>query len=97
MPDILENATIQAFLADFPAWSECGGALHRGLKFRDFATALRFMNEVGAVAEEMNHHPDWSNSYNRVEVALRTHSSGGITELDLALARRMDEIASRLG
>lgn len=54
------------------------------------------MNEVGAVAEEMNHHPDWSNSYNRVEVALRTHSSGGITELDLALARRMDEIASRL-
>jgi len=97
MPDILEKGTIQAFLANFPAWSESDGALHRRLKFRDFATALLFMNEVGAVAEEMNHHPDWSNSYNRVDVALRTHSAGGITALDLALARRMDEIASRLG
>lgn len=97
MAEILETATITAFVEACPGWAERDGALHRELAFCDFATALRFMNEVGAVAEEMNHHPDWSNSYNRVAIALCTHSAGGITALDLALARRVDEIASRLG
>lgn len=97
MAEILEMATVAAFVEECPGWSERDGALHREFAFCDFAMALRFMNEVGAVAEEMNHHPDWSNSFNRVVMALRTHSAGGITALDLTLARRVDEIASRLG
>ena len=74
------------------AWEEVGGKLHRELTFADFAEAFAFMSQVAAVAEELDHHPDWSNSWNRVTIDLVTHSAGGITDKDRELARRIDEL-----
>ena len=71
-------------------WSEVDGRLHRELEFADFAEAFAFMQRVAGVAEELDHHPDWSNSWNRVTIYLVTHSEGGITDKDRELARRID-------
>ncbi len=71
-------------------WEEVGGKLHRELVFADFAEAFAFMQRVAGVAEELDHHPDWCNSFNRVTIDLVTHSAGGITEKDRELARRID-------
>lgn len=65
--------------------------------FSSFATAMGFMMQMAVVADKMNHHPEWSNVYNRVTVTLTTHDSGGITELDITLAQKMDITASQLG
>lgn len=74
-----------------------GKALARELLFADFATAFAFMIAVAAVAEELDHHPDWSNSWNRVSIRLSTHDRGGVTEFDLELARRIDRLAHAHG
>jgi 4a-hydroxytetrahydrobiopterin dehydratase len=74
-------------------WSEVDGRLHREFVFGDFAAAFAFMTRVAAVAEELDHHPDWSNSWNRVVIDLVTHSAGGITDKDRELARRITELA----
>lgn len=65
-------------------------------QFKDFITAFGFMSQVALHAERLNHHPDWKNVYKMVHVELTTHESGGITELDFALAKQMSLIASRL-
>lgn len=71
------------------------GALHRRLTFVDFAAAFAFMTRVAQIAEEEGHHPDWSNSWNVVDISLRTHDAGGvITERDARLARRINEVLS---
>jgi 4a-hydroxytetrahydrobiopterin dehydratase len=62
-------------------------------KFKDFSEAFGFMARAALVAEKMDHHPEWTNVWNRVEVTLSTHSAGGLTELDLKLAEAMDRIA----
>ncbi|WP_266203579.1 4a-hydroxytetrahydrobiopterin dehydratase [Pontibacter kalidii] len=78
-------------------WREEENSLKRSLTFKDFKQALAFMNAVGEVAEEMNHHPWWSNVYNKVAIELTTHDAGNtVTEKDLALARRIDEIYDRM-
>ena len=74
-------------------WVERDGCLRREFRFADFATAFAFMTRVAAVAEEQNHHPDWSNSWNRVVIELRSHDTGAITERDRRLAAAIDEIA----
>jgi 4a-hydroxytetrahydrobiopterin dehydratase len=73
-------------------WEEVGGKLHRELVFADFAEAFAFMQRVAGVAEELDHHPDWCNSFNRVTIDLVTHSAGRITEKDRELARRIDDL-----
>lgn len=74
-------------------WKETGNKLTRSLEFKDFRAAMAFMNKVADVAEELDHHPWWSNVYNKVEIELTTHDAGNtVTEKDLALARRIDEI-----
>jgi len=71
------------------------GALYRRLTFVDFAAAFAFMTRVAQIAEEEGHHPDWSNSWNVVDISLRTHDAGGvITERDARLARRINEVLS---
>jgi 4a-hydroxytetrahydrobiopterin dehydratase len=71
------------------------GALHRRLTFADFAAAFAFMTRVAEIAEEHDHHPDWSNSWNVVEISLRSHDAGGvITERDVRLAQRINEVLS---
>lgn len=90
-----EDALTQG-LAGLPEWkrTEDGLAIGRTFTFKNFNQAFGFMTRVALVAETLNHHPDWSNSYNRVTVQLSTHDAGGLTELDLRLARAMDRIAS---
>ncbi|GHA64974.1 4a-hydroxytetrahydrobiopterin dehydratase [Pontibacter akesuensis] len=74
-------------------WKEEDNKLTCKLTFKDFKQALAFMNEVGKVAEEMNHHPWWSNVYNKVEIELTTHDAGNtVTKLDHKLAKRIEEI-----
>jgi 4a-hydroxytetrahydrobiopterin dehydratase len=92
-PAKLDETAIRAALARLPDWTLAAGKLHRELRFPDFARAFGFMASVALVAEAMNHHPEWSNVYARVTIDLVTHDAGGITELDLALARRIDELA----
>jgi 4a-hydroxytetrahydrobiopterin dehydratase len=89
-----ELAAGVASLAD--GWEVEGGAIVRRFGFRGFAEAFAFMTAVAAKAEEMDHHPEWSNVYNRVNVRLSTHSAGGVTGLDLEMARFMDEHAGDL-
>jgi 4a-hydroxytetrahydrobiopterin dehydratase len=86
-----------AALATLSGWREAEGrdAITKTFLFRDFAAAFGFMTQAALAAETMNHHPEWTNVYNRVEVLLTTHDAGGLTARDIALARRMDEIAGR--
>ena len=71
-------------------WTETDEALHKDFVFEDFRAAFAWMTRVALLAESMNHHPEWSNVYNRVSVRLSTHDAGGVTELDRAMARAMD-------
>lgn len=80
-------------VAGLPGWSLRDGKLHREFRFPDFVAAFGFMTRVALVAEAMDHHPEWSNVYSRVSVDLTSHDAGGITTRDVALARRMDELA----
>ncbi len=74
-------------------WSVAEGRLCRAFQFPDFNTAFGFMTRCALVAEAMDHHPTWSNSYGRVDVALSTHSANAVTALDFALAGRMETLA----
>jgi 4a-hydroxytetrahydrobiopterin dehydratase len=87
-------------LESLPAWREAQGerdAIVRSFKFADFNAAFGFMTRVALMAEKLDHHPEWSNVYNRVEVALTTHDAKGVTELDVTLAGFMDEAAKAFG
>ena len=82
-----------------PLWSpaEDRDAILRKLKFKTFAEAFGFMAQVALVAERMDHHPEWFNVYNRVEILLATHESGGVTERDVKLAEAIDAAALKHG
>ena len=94
-PRQLTVTEVQDSLAELPGWTVADGKLHREFKFAGFVEAFGFMSSVALVAESMNHHPDWSNGYNKVVVDLVTHSLGGISTYDLALARRMQQLAGQ--
>ena len=92
----LTSAELPAALAQVPHWryqDERGGLIARQFVFQDFVQAMGFMTQVALVAERSNHHPEWFNVYNRVEVVLTTHDAGGVTGLDVELARFMDAAA----
>lgn len=80
-----------------PGWEleEGGKAVNRTFKFADFQDAFAFMTSVAFEAEKRDHHPEWFNVYNRVEVRLTTHDAGGLTEKDQALGQYMDKAAAR--
>src|SRR5690606_24634446 len=87
-------------LAGLDGWSQDNGdrdAIHKLFRFKDFNAAFGFMARVALQAEKMDHHPEWSNVYNRVEVTLTTHDADGLTRLDVELARFMDAAARQLG
>ncbi len=87
-PDLLRERLTAA-----PGWELRDGKLVREFVFEDFKKAFAFMTDCAAVAEEMDHHPEWTNIYNRVKVQLMTHHADGITDLDFELARDMARIA----
>ncbi len=76
-------------------WEVTEGSIKKHFKFRDFKAALDFMVKVGGKAEEMNHHPNWSNVYNKVDISLSTHDSGGITDKDFELAAAIEAVYQR--
>ena len=89
----LTDAEIDTALAQLPQWSRSGEHLCKDFVFADFKSALAFMVRAGFEAEAWNHHPEWSNVYNRVEVRLNTHSAGGkITAKDVDLATAFDGV-----
>ncbi len=88
----LSAQEIQARLAALPEWTLAHDRIKRRFVFKDFVSAFGFMSSCALVAERMDHHPEWSNVYNRVDVELTTHDCSGLSERDFALARRMDEL-----
>jgi len=87
-------------LKTLPLWRAHGGdrpAIARSLSFTDFNAAFGFMTRVALLADKVDHHPEWSNVYNRVEVLLTTHDAGGVTEKDVRMARFIDEAAAATG
>ena len=95
---ILDPAARDDALAALPGWQYDGEAraIRRGFRFRGFAEAFGFMTRVALAAEKADHHPDWSNSWDRVEISLSTHRAGGVTERDCRLAATIDAIAASL-
>jgi len=92
----LSTEEIEQRLSALPEWTLAGGKLHREYKFPDFGVAIGFFAESAPAIEEMDHHPEWSNVYNRVTVDLSSHDAGGVTERDFRLARVLEGIALRL-
>jgi 4a-hydroxytetrahydrobiopterin dehydratase len=95
--EVLDHGTVDAELADGIAWERQGDELVKTRRGKDFADALAYVNFVGALAEDMNHHPDIDIRWNAVTLRLSTHSEGGITRLDLDLARRIDALTATGG
>jgi len=96
MPEKLTGNARQAALAKLSGWSEVKGrdAISRTFTFKDFNAAFGFMARAALVAEKLDHHPEWFNVYNKVEVTLATHDAGGVTERDVRLAEAMDRLAA---
>jgi 4a-hydroxytetrahydrobiopterin dehydratase len=90
----LTPEAITAHLNDLSQWSMVEGKLHKSFQFESFIHAFGWMCSVALVAESMGHHPEWTNVYNRVTVDLTTHDAGGVTDMDIELAKRMDQLAS---
>ena len=90
---LLSDDEIQAKLDEAEEWSREGDSIKRTFKFDDFQGSVDFVNRITPPAEEMNHHPDIAISWNKVELTLTTHSEGGLTENDFAMAARFDELA----
>ncbi|MFM7743056.1 MAG: 4a-hydroxytetrahydrobiopterin dehydratase [Verrucomicrobiota bacterium] len=95
MPAVLSSHRIQEALADLPGWTYAHAKLSRTYHFRDFAAALVFINQVGALAESHGHHPEIHNTWNKVALSLTTHDAGNqVTEKDVALARALSSLVS---
>jgi 4a-hydroxytetrahydrobiopterin dehydratase len=94
-PKALDDAEIEAKLAELEGWARVDGKLHRTFRFSNFVEAFGFMASTALVAEKMDHHPEWSNVYATVVVDLTTHDANGITTLDFELAEAMNAAAGR--
>ena len=93
----LGDEALSAAVDGLNGWSVVDGKLHKEYVFKSFVEAFGFMASAALCAERKNHHPEWSNVYNRVVVDLTTHDAGGISQNDLDLADRMDGFATALG
>ena len=94
--ELLTSDALQSTLEDLPGWTIENGKLHRVYQFRDFVYAFGFMAIAAMEIEKLNHHPEWSNVWNRVTVDLTTHDAGGVTGKDVDLARTLEGIATKL-
>ena len=89
----LSEQEIEEALAELPGWSLQDGKFHKTYEFDDFSEAVGWMMRVALEAEKLNHHPDWCNSWNEVRVNLMTHAVGALSEHDVALAQKMEQLA----
>ena len=95
MTERLQGAARIKALGELEGWSDVPGrdAITKTYRYKNFRQAFGFMAQAALIAEKMDHHPEWSNVYGRVDVTLTTHSAQGLTALDVQLARKMDEIS----
>lgn len=93
MSTVLNQADIDLALRKLPGWIRRGNSIERGLQFPDFVGAMEFVNAVAEAAEAANHHPDILINYNQVTLTLISHDSGGVTQRDIAMAGRINELA----
>jgi 4a-hydroxytetrahydrobiopterin dehydratase len=92
MREALSFEAIQELLPTVPDWQLVQSTLHREFVFPDFVRAFGFMASVAAIAQALDHHPDWENVYNRVRIRLSTHDVNGLGRLDFEMARRIDQL-----
>ncbi|HYM38881.1 MAG TPA: 4a-hydroxytetrahydrobiopterin dehydratase [Thermoplasmata archaeon] len=90
---LLSESEVRARLAEIPTWKRQGKRIVRAWTFKDFPEALAFINRVGRLAEEANHHPDIENSWATVTLSLTTHDARGLTDRDFDLARKIDGLS----
>ncbi len=88
----LDAMQLQALPSKLPAWQRVDNTLQRNFLFDDFVEAFGFMTRVALLAEHRNHHPEWSNVYNRVSITLTTHDTGGLSDLDIDMAQAIDAL-----
>lgn len=88
----LSDDMIEEVVATLAGWSFVGGKLRKEFKFKNFVEAFGFMSRVALLAEAMDHHPEWFNVYNKVVIDLTTHAVGGITNLDIELAAKIEDL-----
>ena len=94
-PRLLGSTELRQHLQKLSGWKRVKGKLHKEFRFRDFLKAFGFMKKVAVAAEAMNHHPEWFNVYNKVDVDLVTHDLGGISTFDVLLAEKMNGLARK--
>lgn len=92
-PSRISDDDARAAAAGIEGWEVADGRLRKTFEFADFVQAWGFMSRVALIAERMDHHPDWTNVYRTVRVELHTHDAGGITALDLEIARKMNDLS----
>jgi len=90
---LLEKSELEETISKFPKWEYQEESLKRDFIFSDFREAFEFMVQVAEIAETLNHHPDWSNSWNKVSIAISTHSAGGLTALDLKFVEKVESLS----
>lgn len=90
----LTQTELDAAIAQLPQWKIVNNKLNRTFKFTDFVEAFGFMTKVAIVSEKMDHHPELFNVYNRVTIDLTTHDAGGISNLDIDLAKKIDRLTA---
>lgn len=95
MAEKLNSQTVRESLDSLSGWTIAEGreAIAKSFKFKDFSAAWAFVSRAALLAEKMNHHPEWFNVYNKVDVTLSTHDAGGITDLDLKMAAALNKYA----
>jgi 4a-hydroxytetrahydrobiopterin dehydratase len=91
-PKRMSEEDLQDALRALSGWELKDGKLHKSFRFSNFARAFSFMTRVALIAEALNHHPEWFNVYNQVTIDLTTHDAGGISDLDVEMARKIDEV-----
>ncbi len=94
--DLLNAGAIETALKNLPGWAYEAGKLHREYCFADFVHAFGFMAAAAVSIEAMNHHPEWFNVWNKVIVDLHTHDAGGVTQMDVELAGKLEALARKL-
>jgi 4a-hydroxytetrahydrobiopterin dehydratase len=94
MPEPLDDDSVAAAIARLDGWERDGQSIRKEFTFADFGEAFGFMARMALVSEKLDHHPDWSNSWNRVVVTLSSHDAGGVTQRDLDWAARADDLGS---
>ena len=93
MSNVLTASEIEAALQNLPGWARHGSSIERVFQFNNFREAMEFVNKIAAAAEAANHHPDITINYSKVTLTLFSHDSGGVTQRDIRMAGKINEVA----